>query len=233
MSFIEIKNLSFSFGKGKKILSSINLTIEKNEKVGIVGANGAGKSTLLNHLNGIISYSENIKIEGKTVTKKNIGFIRKNVGMVFQNPDNQLFSSTIYEDVAFGPINMGFSHDKTDKKVKQTLKICGIEGFEDRSPLSMSCGEKKRAAIASVLVMDPSVLVLDEPAAGLDPRGKRELTDLLKTLDCTQIIVSHDLLLIEKLCDRIVVLLNGKIVADDTTENILKNESLLFDSGLK
>ena len=228
-----ITDLKYSYPNGMPALKGIHLSITKGECVGIIGPNGAGKTTLLLHLNGIFQSSNGaVKILGTSVCKNTVKAIRKEVGLVFQDPDDQLFMPTVFDDVAFGPINLGCDKAEVRKRVRQALDWVGMQGNEDRCPHHLSVGQKKRIAIAAVLSMDPQILVLDEPTSNLDPRGKWDLIDLLKGLPMTKIIASHDMEMIETLCPRTFILDNGQIVADDLTQRILSNEALLKDHGL-
>lgn len=229
---VEINGLSYVYPDGQCGLKDIELTVYCGESVALIGPNGAGKSTLLLHLNGILRGSTAISIQGLQVVDKNLRAIRKKVGMVFQDPEDQLFSLNVYEDVAFGPINMGFTQEEVDRRVKLALQKVGMQGYEKRSSHHLSIGEKKRVAIATVLSLDPEILALDEPTSSLDPRGKWDLTELLHGFHVTKIIASHDLYLVSCLCDRIIVLNEGKIVADGRTEQILSDKTMLAEHGL-
>ncbi|PKO00542.1 MAG: cobalt ABC transporter ATP-binding protein [Chloroflexi bacterium HGW-Chloroflexi-4] len=229
---IEIVNLVFHYPDGRAALDKINLVIHPGEKVALVGANGAGKSTLLLHLNGILQDEGLVKINGFEVNKQNLPKIRSLVGMVFQNPDDQLFSLTVGEDVAFGPIYQGFESHIVDDKVKNALSDVQLSGFEDRHPFHLSGGEKKRASVATVLSMSPEYLVLDEPTAGLDPKSRKELMALLKTLPQSLIIATHDLKMALDLTDRVILINHGKIAADGKTKDILLNEEILHENDL-
>ncbi len=229
---IEIESLSFSYPDGQQALSDISLSISPGETVAVVGPNGAGKSTLLLHLNGILTGNGVVKIFGVPVNGKNLKWIRGKVGLVFQNPDDQLFSPTVFDDVAFGPLNMGFPRAEVRRRVTEALQWVGMEGSDKRSPHHLSIGERKRIAIATVLSMRPEILVIDEPTSNLDPRGKWSLVELLRGLPMTKVIASHDLELVKALCERTVVLDKGRIVADDLTERILSNTTLLELHGL-
>jgi energy-coupling factor transporter ATP-binding protein EcfA2 len=199
----------------------------------LVGANGAGKSTLLLHLNGILTGSGRIHVNGIKVEKQNLGKIRGMVGVVFQNPDDQLFSPTVFEDVAYGLIYQGESHQSIHQKVDQALLDVGLDkDYEGRNPYHLSGGEKKRIAIATVLSMSPQILVFDEPTAGLDPRARRELIELIEKLEHTVIIATHDLDLAAKITPRMVVMNGGRIVADGNTTDLLKDIELLLANGL-
>jgi len=229
---IEIANLSYSYPDGQQALRDINLAIETGESVALIGANGAGKSTLLLHLNGIMRSDGAIKILGLPLNDKNLKQARSKVGLVFQNPDDQLFSPTVFDDVAFGPINMGVHPSEVRQRVSQALHDVNMAGYEQRSPQHLSVGEKKRIAIATILSMSPQILVLDEPTANLDPRAKWELIELIRGLPMTKIVASHDLELVTALCERTIILDSGSIVADDSTSSIMSNTPLLERYGL-
>ncbi len=230
---ILIDRLSYSYPDGKIALQEISLNVNRGEKVAVVGANGAGKSTLLMHLNGVLCGQGSIRVDGLECTKPNMGRIRAKVGVVFQNPDDQLFSISVYDDIAYGPRYQGLTRDEIDQRVQNALRAVQMEAFGDRNPYRLSGGEKKRIAIATVLSMDPDILVFDEPTAGLDPRARRELIQLLKTLPQTLMIATHDLDLVELLTERMIVMNNGRIVADGPSQKLLKEEQLLLEHGLK
>jgi cobalt/nickel transport system ATP-binding protein len=230
---IEISGLSYIYPDGQCGLIDIDLTINCGESVALIGPNGAGKSTLLLHLNGILRGPDSsVKILGLNVDNKNIKEIRKRVGMVFQDPEDQLFSLNVFEDVAFGPVNMGCSKEEVDRRVEKALQKVGMRGYEKRSSHHLSIGEKKRVAIATVLSLDPEILALDEPTNSLDPRGKWALIELLQELPVTKIIASHDLDMVRCLCGRTVLLDSGKVVADGSTTSILGDAVLLRAHGL-
>jgi cobalt/nickel transport system ATP-binding protein len=229
---VEIENLSYDYPDGHEALHDIALTIGKNETVSVIGPNGAGKSTLLLHLNGIVRSDGAIKILGTPLTEKNIKWVRSKVGLVFQNPDDQLFSPTVFDDVAFGPLNMGLAEEEIRSRVQKALAMVSMEGYDNRSPQHLSVGEKKRIAIATVLSMDTEILVFDEPSANLDPRAKWDLVALIERLSMTKIIASHDLELVRTLSGRTVILDKGHIVCDGSTEEILSDVSLLEKHGL-
>jgi cobalt/nickel transport system ATP-binding protein len=230
---IEITNLSFSYPDGTKVLTSIDLDINESETVGIIGANGAGKTTLLLHLNGILGKSPPIKIFGLPVTEKNIFKIRRKVGIVFQNPDEQLFMPTVFDDIAFGPLNMGITPDEIKSRVITALYSVGLAGYEQKISHHLSSGEKKRVALATILSMEPDILVLDEPTSNLDPATRREFIDLLKKFNHTKIIAGHDMDMIKQLCTRVIVMNKGIIAAIDTPDNIFNNTDLLKQNRLK
>lgn len=230
---IRIDKLSFSYPDGRQALAEVNLVISKEESVGIVGPNGAGKSTLLLHLNGILR-SDNgaVKVLGRPVDDKNLRWIRNKVGLVFQDPDDQLFSPSVFDDVAFGPINMGYNASEVRQAVTRALEWVGMTGYEERSCHHLSFGEKKRVSIATVLAMNPEILVLDEPTSNLDPVGKWSLISLLKKLPVTKIVASHDIEMLKALCQRIIVMNNGQVTAEGTSESVLSDKQLLATHGL-
>jgi cobalt/nickel transport system ATP-binding protein len=213
-------------------LKHINLVVNIGENLAIIGPNGAGKSTLLLHFNGVLRGNSTVKIFGLPVEDKNLKEIRRKVGLVFQEPEDQLFSPTVFDDVAFGPINMGYSESEVKQRVTEALKSVGMTGYEQRSPHHLSIGEKKRIAIATVLSMSPDLLVLDEPSSNLDPRSKWSLIALLRQLPKTKVIATHDLELVKALCQRTIVLDEGSIVAEGSTDKILSDSSLLKAHGL-
>jgi len=229
---IEIENLSYSYPDGQQALCDINLTVGLGETVSIIGPNGAGKSTLLLHLNGIMRSDGTVRILGVPLEDKNLKWVRSKVGLVFQDPDDQLFSPTVFDDVAFGPINMGYAEEEVRERVNRALEWVGMKSHEERSPHHLSVGEKKRISIATILSMSPEILVIDEPTANLDPRAKWELIALVKGLHMTRIVASHDLEIVTELCERTIVLDDGKVVADDATPIIMSNTALLERHGL-
>jgi cobalt transport protein ATP-binding subunit len=228
-----VKRLSFAYPDGHIALNNIDLEISRGEKVALVGPNGAGKSTLMLHLNGIYHGSGEIYIDEDRLSKENLAEIRAKVGLVFQNPDDQLFSPTVYEDVAFGPLHMGFPEEQINQRVDEALAQVGMQSYAQRLSYHLSVGEKKRIAIATVLSMTPSILVLDEPTAGLDPRARRSLIGLLSQLTQTMLVSTHDLLLVRELFPRMVIMDEGQIVADGCTDKILNDQHLLEKHGLE
>ncbi len=227
-------DLVFTYPNGYTALRGVTVHIRRGEKVALVGPNGAGKSTLLLHFNGILQPQEGrIWVDGLEVTPEHLGEIRARVGLVFQDPDDQLFSPTVFEDVAFGPLHMGLPEDEVRKRVQEALAAVGLEGREHRAPFHLSGGEKKRAAIATVLAMRPSILVLDEPTGGLDPRGRRALIQTLCGLPVTMLIATHDMRLAAELCSRTLVMDEGRIVAEGPTRTLLRDEALLEAHGLE
>lgn len=231
---IEIKGLSFHYPDEHQALHEINLILKKGEKVALVGPNGAGKSTLLSHLNGILEkQTGSLRICGNEISPKTLGQIRALVGLVFQSPDDQLFSPTVYDDVAFGPIYQGLSTAEINERVSKALRMVHMEDYAKRVSHHLSVGEKKRISIATVLSMDPEILVLDEPSAGMDPRARRGLIELLHELPQTMIVATHDLPLVKELLPRTVIMDHGRVVADGQTAAVLQNQQLLHEHGLE
>jgi cobalt/nickel transport system ATP-binding protein len=229
---VEIEDLHFYYDDGRLALDAINLSISRGEKVALVGPNGAGKTTLLLHLNGILHGGGVVRINQEVVNEKNLRQVRGLVGLVFQSPDDQLFSNSVYEDVAYGLIYQGLPAETIKEKVAAALKMVGMPGSEERSPYHLSLGEKKRIALATVLVMQPQILALDEPTTGLDPRGRRGIINLLAGLDQTLLIATHDLALVKELCPRMVIMDAGRIVFDGKTQAAIANSELLQVHGL-
>jgi cobalt/nickel transport system ATP-binding protein len=230
---IEVEHLSFSYPDGHLALADISLHIAPGEKVALVGPNGAGKSTLVLHLNGILIGQGQVKVCGLEVSEKTLGRVRAAVGLVFQNPDDQLFSPTVYEDVAFGPLYQGLDPCTVDARVTTALAAVSMEAYARRISHHLSVGEKKRIAIATVLSMNPEVLVLDEPTSGLDPRSRRSLIHLLRDLPMTMLVSSHDLAMVRELLPRMVIMDSGRIVADGPTEELMRDGNLLEAHGLE
>lgn len=234
VSTLLLKNLTFHYPDGYHALKNISVAIGQGEKVALVGPNGAGKSTLMLHLNGILGDGETaVTIAGMPITKQNLPRIRAKVGLVFQNPDDQLFSPTVFEDVAFGPLHMGLPEADVRARVKQALGQVGMADFGERLSHHLSIGQKKRIAIATVLVMEPEILILDEPSAGLDPRGRRALINLLRELPVTMLVSTHDMRLVEELFPRTIIMDNGQVVADGETAVLLSDDELLERHGLE
>lgn len=230
---IEIESLSFSYPDGHQALSEVSLVIQPGEKVALVGPNGAGKSTLILHLNGILSGDGSVRVCGMEVGGENLGRVRAMVGMVFQSPEDQLFSPKVFDDVAFGPLYQGLPIEKVQARVEESLASVGMSGYVDRVSHHLSMGEKKRIAIATVLSMKPEVLVLDEPTSGLDPRARRSLINLLEELPLTMLTSTHDMLLVMDLFPRMVILDRGRVVADGPTNKLMEDAQLLEVHGLE
>jgi cobalt/nickel transport system ATP-binding protein len=239
---IEVEHLSFSYPDGHPALMDVSLHIAPGEKVALVGPNGAGKSTLVLHLNGIlpapisqarITGRGRVTVCGLEVGEKTLGRVRAAVGLVFQNPDDQLFSPTVYEDVAFGPLYQGLEPGEVTALVNTALDAVSMQSYARRISHHLSVGEKKRIAIATVLSMNPEVLVLDEPTSGLDPRARRSLIQLLRDLPMTMLVSSHDLAMVHELLPRMVIMDEGHIVADGPTEELMQDKKLLEAHGLE
>lgn len=232
--WVEMEHVHFRYPDGYEALRGVSMRIAKGEKVALVGPNGAGKSTLMLHLNGInLPTHGSVRVAGMPVDRSTLGKVRAEVGLVFQDPDDQLFSPTVFEDVAFGPLHMGVPADQIHERVERALAHVGMSGMERRMPHRLSLGQRKRAALATVLTMDPTVLVFDEPSAGLDPRGRRELISLLSSLHQTLLVSTHDMRLVEEIFPRTIVMDGGEIVADGPTTVILSDDALLEKHGLE
>lgn len=231
---VEVRNLHFSYPDEHEALKDISFTIFHGESVGIIGVNGAGKSTILMLLMGILfPDSGEVLIGDVHLTKKTLPMIRQRVGMVFQNPDDQLFMTNIYDDVAFGPRNYKLDEKEVESRVMGALELVGISELKNRAPFRLSGGEKRAASIACVLSMQPDVLIMDEPTSALDPKARRRVISLLNSFTHTKIITSHDLDLVLETCQRVIVVKNGKITADGVTNEILTNRELLDSCGLE
>ena len=230
---VHIEGLRFAYPDGTQALLGVDLSVAPGERVALIGPNGSGKTTLFLHLNGILRGQGAVLVAGLDVADGHLGKIRATVGLVFQDPDDQLFSPTVFEDVAFGPLHMGLSEAEVRERVSRALAQVGMEGFAKRMPHHLSLGERKRVSIATVLSMDARILVLDEPSSGLDPRARRELINLLRKLPQTQLVATHDMRLARDLCTRTVILDEGRIVADGLTSRIMADEALLERHGLE
>ena len=242
---IEIKNLNYVYNPGSpfevKALDNVNLNIDKGEFVAVIGHTGSGKSTLVQHLNGLIKpTSGEILIDGESLTDKDtkLNIIRQKVGLVFQYPEHQLFEETVYKDIAFGPINLKLTEDEIDKRVRSAMEKVGLdfEELKDRSPFELSGGQKRRVAIAGVIAMEPSILVLDEPTAGLDPHGRDEILEEVKKIFTSEgiaiVLVSHSMDDVAKLVDRILVMNHGKLIMDGEPREVFRNQEELEEIGL-
>ena len=230
---VEVSGLRFAYPDGVEALRGVNLAVRRGEKVALLGPNGAGKSTLLLHLNGILRGKGQVCIAGVPLRANNLAQVRARVGLVFENPDDQLFSATVFDDVAFGPLHMGLPKDEVLERVRLALEQVGMAGFEGRLPHHLSLGQKKRIAIATVLSMSPTILALDEPFSSLDPSARRELMRLLQRLPQTMIVATHHIPIIRHLFPRTVVMDDGRVVADGDTEAILTDAALLAAHGLE
>jgi len=230
---LAVHNLHFAYHDHHAALRGVSFELCAGDKVALVGPNGAGKSTLMLHLNGILTGQGDVTVGGARLKRDNLPAARAMVGLVFQNPDDQLFSPTVFEDVAFGPLHMGLPKDEVVVRVESALSAVRMSNFRDRMSHHLSVGEKKRIAIATVLSMNPQILVLDEPSAGLDPRARRTLINLLRELPITMLVSTHDMKLVEELFPRTIVMDEGVIVADGKTKDILADEKLLEAHGLE
>jgi cobalt/nickel transport system ATP-binding protein len=230
---IEVEGLSYSYPDGHRALDNVSLSIQPCEKVALVGPNGAGKSTLILHLNGILRGEGGICVCGLEVSERNLARVRALVGLVFQSPDDQLFSPTVFDDVAFGPLYQGLSPAEVNSRVAEALAAVHMTDYARRVSHHLSVGEKKRISIATVLSMKPEVLVLDEPTAGLDPRSRRSLINLLAELPLTMLVSTHDMLMVRDLFPRMVIMDEGRVVADGPTEQLMDDVQLLEAHGLE
>lgn len=236
---LSTENLSFTYPDGTRALKNINIEIEKGEKVAIIGPNGAGKSTLFSHFNGLTEPTSGcVKIEGKPISfeKDELLKVRQKVGIVFQDPNDQLFAPTVKEDIAFGPMNLGLSYDEVEKRVEDALKMVGMENYEDKTPHHLSGGQQKRIAIAGIIAMKPELMILDEPTAGLDPDGVEKMLNIMNQLNeegMTLIISSHDIDMISKYADKIFVLYNGEIIESGNKNKIFSDMELLKKAHLR
>ncbi|CAN5148882.1 ABC transporter ATP-binding protein [soil metagenome] len=231
---LEVRGLAFTYPDGHQALFGCDVEIAQGERVALLGPNGAGKTTLVLHLNGVLSPSAGgVVVGGLEVKKENLREVRRRVGIVFQDPDDRLFMPTVFEDVAFGPKNLGLSTEETGARVRASLSAVGMEDYADRPPHHLSFGQRRRVAVATVLAMEPEILVLDEPTSNLDPASRRELAEILKSLDLTLLMVSHDLPYALELCPRSLLMNGGTLVADGSTRDILSNEALMAANRLE
>jgi len=231
---VHVQGLVYSYPDGSPALRGVDLDITAGERVAVLGPNGAGKTTLILHLNGILlPQAGEVAIGGMPVTKANLKEIRRRVGVVFQDPDDQLFMPTVRDDVAFGPANLGLPGDAVDARVQAALDAVGMDGSGGRPPHHLSFGQRRRVALATVLAMDPQILVLDEPTSNLDPAARRDLADILVTLPVTAVIVTHDLPYALELCPRSVIINDGVIVADGPTRDVLGDADLMAANRLE
>ncbi|MBQ3796376.1 MAG: ABC transporter ATP-binding protein [Butyrivibrio sp.] len=233
-NLLNISHLSFSYEKGQQVLSDINLVAKDGESIGIIGSNGIGKSTLMKLLVGLyLDYEGTLEVAGHKVNKKNLNHVREHIGYVFQDSDSQLFLSTVEDDVAFGPQNYGLSNEEVEKRVTEALKKVHIEELRKKHTYKLSGGEKKLAAIATILSMEPDIIIMDEPSIALDPRNRRNLIGILNEINSLKLITSHDLDFILDTCERTILLDEGTIIADGKTEELLRDKELLETHGLE
>lgn len=224
---IEFRNVSFSYDRQQPVVEGLSFSIQKGESVGLIGANGAGKSTIMKLLLGLLSGDGQILVDGLELNKKNLAAVRQKIGFVLQDSDNQMFMPTVYEDMCFGPLNYGLSREETDARVDAVLKSLGIEKLKHSYNHKISGGEKRMAAIATILAMEPEAILMDEPSTALDPVNRRTVINTIRRLKQTKLIASHDLDMILDTCQRVILLSGGKIVADGPVEEILYNRELL------
>ncbi|HET9858522.1 MAG TPA: ABC transporter ATP-binding protein [Nocardioidaceae bacterium] len=225
---LEVQGLAYAYPDGHQALYGVDVHVHQGERVALLGPNGAGKTTLVLHLNGILTAGAGtVTVSGLPVTKQNVQEVRRRVGVVFQDPDDQLFMPSVRDDVAFGPANLGLKGQVLEDRVRDALDRVGMGDYIDRPPHHLSFGQRRRVAVATVLAMEPEILVLDEPSSNLDPASRRELADILRSLDVTVLMVTHDLPYALELCPRSVVLSDGVIVADGATYDILTDDALM------
>jgi cobalt/nickel transport system ATP-binding protein len=231
---LDVHGLAYAYPDGHQALYGVDLHVHRGERVALLGPNGAGKTTLVLHLNGILTGGAgSVAVSGLPVTKANLQEIRRRVGIVFQDPDDQLFMASVRQDVAFGPANLGLRGAELDRRVMAALDRVGMADFADRPPHHLSFGQRRRVAVATVLAMEPEILVLDEPSSNLDPASRRELADILRSLDVTVLMVTHDLPYALELCPRSVVLSGGAVVADGPTYDVLTDDELMRANRLE
>jgi cobalt transport protein ATP-binding subunit len=230
---IRIMGLEYTYPDGTQALRGIDLWIGENKKVALIGPNGAGKSTLLLHLNGILRGKGEIEVLGTKLNNRTLEYIRAKVGLVFQNPDDQLFSPTVFDDISFGPLNMELSKEVVKERVKSALEEVGMSGFEERCPHDLSFGEKKKISLATVLSMKPEILVIDEPTSNLDPRSRREIIGLLKGVKKTLVIATHDLEMVLEVCESVYLLNGGRMIAHGGPKRLLADKDLMDHHGLE
>ncbi|MFC1553573.1 energy-coupling factor ABC transporter ATP-binding protein [candidate division KSB1 bacterium] len=230
---VQTKDLSYKYPNGTAALENISLEIKEREKIAVLGPNGAGKSTLLLSLIGILKAGGDIHVNGLNVEKRTLKQIRRSIGFVFQDPDDQLFSPTVYDDIAFGPAQFDGNPENITSKVDNVLQLLNISHLKDKRPVELSSGEKKSVSLATALVLEPKILILDEPSSSLDPKHRRQILNFLIDYQKTIIIATHDLDFAAELCDRCLILHKGKVVADDSTQKILTNKELLESNDLE
>ena len=232
--YLETSKLTYEYPDGYKALNGISFNLDKGDSLGILGPNGAGKTTLILHLNGILgAMDSSIKLDNMEFIEDNLAQIRKTVGVVFQDPDDQLFMPTVLEDVMFGPKNFGFSDEASMKNAVEALNMVGMNKYQNKAPHHLSFGQKRKVAIASVLASKPQLLVLDEPSSNLDPSSRRELIDILLSLEISIILVTHDLPMALEICPRSIVVNGGSITQDGVTKELLTNDKIMKENRLE
>ena len=234
-SAIQISGLCYHYPDGNEALHGVNLIIRSGESVALMGPNGAGKTTLFYHLNGLLEGTKGtVEIFGTTIAgKKSLKQVRRRVGIVFQNPEHQLFCPTVFDDVAFGPLNFGVPSEEIEMRVHKALEAVGMSGFEKRVPHHLSFGEKKRISLATILAVEPDIILLDEPTSNLDPRARRKVINVIESLNITKVIATHDLEMALELCQRGIIMDKGSIVCDGKISDVLKDKELLESHGLE
>ena len=231
---LEVERLAFAYPDGHQALFGVTLRVERGERVALLGPNGAGKTTLVLHLNGVLTAGAGeVRVAGLPVTRQHLKEIRRRVGIVFQDPDDQLFMPTVFEDVAFGPANLGLRGQELETRVERALAAVGMEAYRQRPPHHLSFGQRRRVAIATVLAMEPEILVLDEPSSNLDPAGRRELAEILERLGITMLMVTHDLPYALQLCPRSLIMNGGAITADGPTAELMADDELMRANRLE
>ena len=230
---ISFEHVSFAYEEGRQVLSDLNFVIREGEAVGLIGANGSGKSTLMKVLLGLLAHEGSVQVDGLEVRKENLREIRKKMGLVLQNSDNQMFMPTVYEDIMFAPLNYGMSREEAEQKTDQVLGLLGLAELKHRHNHKISGGEKRMAAIATVLAMDPEAMLMDEPTSALDPYNRRVVINTIRSLPNTKLIASHDLDMILDTCERVILLSSGRIAADGAAEEVLRDRELLEANRLE
>ncbi len=233
MDMICFEDVTFAYEKENMVLDHLSFSIKEGEQVGLIGANGAGKSTLMKAMLGLISYEGHIYVDGQEVKPQNYAAVRKTLGYVLQDSDNQMFMPTVFEDMIFGPVNYGMSREEAEERVEETLARMGLLHLKNRHNYKLSGGEKRMAAIATILAMEPKGMLMDEPSTALDPRNRRRLIEVLNELPVTKLIATHDLDLVLETCDRVLLLDDGKIAADGAAGEILRDKELLERHNLE
>ena len=229
---IEIRSLNYIYPDGTQALNGIDMDIYKGDSLAIIGANGAGKTTLLLHLNGLLNTNGSVRVCGLVVDKRNLAAVRQKVGFLFQDPDDQLFMPSVFDDVAFGPINMGLGSRDVKERVKEALRFVDMKDYEERAGHHLSFGEKKRISLATILSMQPEILVLDEPTGNLDPKYRKEFIVLLKGMQVTKIIATHDIDMAKSICTKVAIMEKGRIIAFGDKDSIFHNKKLIKVHGL-
>ena len=232
--YLEISNLTYEYPDGYKALNEISFDLEEGDSLGLLGPNGAGKTTLILHLNGILGEMDgSIKLNNLEFVEDNLAEIRKTVGVVFQDPDDQLFMPTVLEDVMFGPKNFGFSEEASRENAEEALKMVGMNDYQEKAPHHLSFGQKRKVAIASVLASKPQLLVLDEPSSNLDPSSRRELIDILLSLEISIVLVTHDLPMALEICPKSIVVNSGLITENGKTKDLLTDNKVMKENRLE